>query len=605
MRQDERRRPDARRNVNRNSRYSADKVAARKRRRKKKMARTLGKVIPFVAALLLIVLIVGGVYGAKIVEKYSYSGDYADKNDYFEVFYDYQVALVINNEKMSEKGVHYKNTNYLSEEDVKKFFTDNFYINTDEQEILYATQNQIVKAKLNQTDNFTYYEGEEAKSLKSAPAITNDGEAYISMEYLQLFADFSATYFEDPSRLIIYTEDKSLETAEINKDTKVRYRGGVKSDILEDMTAGDTVYVLEELEDWVKVQTKNGYIGYVEMKRLGNRGSETVNVEKAQIALDYSSISFDGKINMAFHQVFDANASDFTSDVTSAKSLNVIAPTWFRFADNDGNIKSVANSNYVANAHNAGVKVWAVWTDVDTDVDLLSIFHSSEKRRNLINTMIAKTTEYGIDGINLDLEKIPSEAGEDWGEFLKELSIETHKAGIVLSVDNYAPTASTTHYKRDIQGNTCDFVIVMGYDEHWATSTEAGSVASIGFVEDGIVNTNKCGVPMNKIINAVPFYTRVWKTKDGSVSSDTLGIRSAQNWCNEYGIELNWSDEACQYYGEKEMNGTLYQIWLEDDKSLEAKMSVMESQGVAGVAEWKLGLEPESVWDVIANYINS
>lgn len=590
---------------NASTRYDADRVAARKRKRKKKLVRTIGKVVPFVVALLLIAVIVGIVYGSKIVDKYSYSGEYADKNDYFEVFYDYQVALIINNEKMSEKGVHYKNTNYLSEEDVKKFFTDRFYINTDEQEIRYTTQDYIVKAKLNQSENFTYYVGEEARSLNSAPAITNDGKAYISVEYIKLFADFDVTYFDDPSRLVIYTEAKQLQTAKINKDTKVRYRGGVKSDILEDMTEGDIVYVLEELEDWAKVQTKSGYIGYVEIKRLDKGGMETVSLEPADIMLSYNPIKMNGKINMAFHQVFDANASDFTSDVTSTKALNVIAPTWFRFQDDEGNIKSVANGNYVNNAHNAGVQVWAVWTDVDNEVNLKSIFHSSEKRRLVIDTMISKTKEYGIDGINLDLEKIPSDAGEDWAEFLRELSIETHNAGIILSVDNYAPTASSVHYKRDVQGEVCDFVVVMGYDEHWATSSEAGSVASIGFVEDGIVNTNKCGVPMNKIINAVPFYTRVWKTKNGELSSDTFGIKGARNWCNENGIELNWNDETCQYYGYKENGDTIYQIWMEDEKSLEAKMSVMQSQGVAGVAEWKLGLEPENVWDVIAAYINS
>lgn len=601
-------RGQVRRNSNTRTRQASSNgnrnVSSKKRRRKQKLMRTLGTIIPFVAALLLIGIIIAVVYGAKIVEKYSYSGDYADKKEYYEIYYDYQVALVVNNELVSEKGVHYKNNNYLSVDDVKKYFTNHFYINVDEQEARYTTQDKIIKAKLNQSSDFNYYVDEEARSLSCAPVITNDGKAYISVEFLKLFVDADITYLEDPSRLIIYTEEKSLETATINKDTKVRYRGGVKSDILEDMQNGDTVYVLEELEDWAKVQTKSGYIGYVEIKRYDKAGMETITLPKAEITLNYSPIKYDGKINMAFHQVFDAGASDFTSDVNSTKALNVVAPTWFRFTDDEGSIKSIANSNYVANAHNAGVKVWAVWTDVDNDVNLKTIFHSAEKRKLVIDTMIAKTSEYGIDGINLDLEKIPSDAGDDWAEFIKELSVETHKAGIVLSVDNYAPTASTVHYNRGVQGNVCDYVIVMGYDEHWATSSEAGSVASIGFVEEGIDNTNKSGVPMDKIINAVPFYTRIWKTKNGELTSDTFGIKGAKNWCNENGIELNWDDNTCQYYGEKDMNSTTYQIWMEEEDSLKAKLSVMESKGVAGVAEWKLGLEPESVWDVIAEYIN-
>ena len=215
------------------------------------------------------------------------------------------------------------------------------------------------------------------------------------------------------------------------------------------------------------------------------------------------------------------------------------------------------------------------------------------------------TLDNNLDGINLDFEKIPSDSGSDWGEFLKELSVATHKAGIVLSVDNYAPTASTVHYNRGIQGNVCDYVIVMGYDEHWASGGVAGSVASIGFVEDGIVNTISSGVPAEKIINAVPFYTRVWKTKDGSVTADTMGMGSSAEWCTKYDVELHWNDETCQNYGEKEMNGTLYQVWLEDAASLEAKLSVMDAHECAGVAEWKLGLETAEAWDTILNYLGN
>ena len=218
--------------------------------------------------------------------------------------------------------------------------------------------------------------------------------------------------------------------------------------------------------------------------------------------------------------------------------------------------------------------------------------------------MISMTKEAGLDGINLDLEKIPSDSGADWAEFLRELSVATHKEGIVLSVDNYAPTASTIHYNRGVQGDTCDYIIVMGYDEHWASGGVAGSVASIGFVEDGIVNTIDSGVPAEKIINAVPFYTRVWKTKDATVTADTMGMASTAAWCEEYGVELNWNDETCQKYGEKEMNGTLYQVWLEDAQSIEAKLSVMDAHGCAGVAEGKLGFDTREAWDVIGEYLS-
>lgn len=611
--------PEQRRNANRSPRKrpnSADvehrrrpeggrtrgEEARKKAKRKRKINEALGKIIPFLVAVVLIAVIVGVFYGGKLANKYTYSGEHADLNDYFNVFYDYEVALVIDNEKAEEKAVFYKNTYYFSLDDVKKYFTDRFYINTDEQIALFTTQDTIVRANLNQSSDFCYYNGENICNLSAAPVITNDGKVYVSLEYLHLFADFKSEAFKDPERIVIYTKEKTLNKAVINKDTAVRWKGGVKSEILEDMEKGDTVYVLEEMEDWAKVQTLDGFIGYTETKRYDMDGTASMMLDKATIVAEYTPFKMPQTVNMGFYQVFEGG-SDYSSVTANTKSLNVIAPTWFRYIDNEGNIKSGANADFVAKAHENGVQVWAVWTDVDNDVDFGEMIKTTIGRYEVINNIIQQTQLYGIDGINLDLEKIKSEDGEHWTEFLRELSIESHKENLILSVDNYAPTASTLHYNREEQGLVCDYVVVMGYDEHWATSDEAGSVASIGFVEEGINNTIACGVPTEKVINAIPFYTRLWKTKDGATSSEAYGIPSSLKWCNDNGVTLSWNDETCQQYGEKEINGTLYQIWIEDKRSIEAKLSIMKTSGIAGVAEWKLGLESADVWDAISDYV--
>lgn len=583
--------------------YSEDE---RIKRRKKKNKRRdfLGKVIPVAVALFLIVLAVGIFYGSKIVQKYKYSGEYADLNEYFGIAYDYEVPLIINNAHAEEKGVYYKNTYYFLIDDVEKYFTDRFYVNVDEQVAIFATESRLIKATLNQSSDFSYYDGDTKMSLSAAPVITNDKKVYVSLEYVKLFSDISVTAYDNPHRLVIYTEDVTTAVATVLKDTSVRYKGGIKSEILEDVVKDEKVYVLEELEDWVKVITDEGMIGYIETKRIEkDNSSKTFTVDGATIVPQFTSIVKDGKINMVFHQIFKKGSGSF-SEMSAAKCVTVAAPTWFRIVDNDGNVEGIADSGYVDSAHQNNVEVWALWTDVDNEVDMSGVFHSYDKRQALIQTMISKTLEYDIDGINLDFEKVPAESGDDWAEFLKELSIETHKNNIVLSVDNYAPTASTAHYNRKVQGEVCDYVVVMGYDEHWATSEEAGSVASIGFVEEGIVNTAK-SVPFEKIINAVPFYTRVWKTKDGQVSSETLGMGSAKKWCSENGVDLTWDPETCQYYGEIQKNGTTYQIWLEDSESLDSKLSVMKAYDVAGVAEWKLGLDTAEAWDSIEKYMSS
>ena len=212
--------------------------------------------------------------------------------------------------------------------------------------------------------------------------------------------------------------------------------------------------------------------------------------------------------------------------------------------------------------------------------------------------------EYNIDGINIDLEGINYESGEHFTQFLRELSIECRLNGIVLSVDNYVPRESNTFYNRKEQGIVADYVIIMGYDEHWGGGGVAGSVASIDYVRDGIEKTLE-EVSAEKVINAIPFYTRVWKTNNGEVTSEALGMEKAEEFIAKYDVPTVWDEETCQNYGEIEMGSTLYQVWLEDAQSIETKLTVMKSYDLGGVAAWKLGLEDKSIWDVIDAFVKS
>ena len=187
-------------------------------------------------------------------------------------------------------------------------------------------------------------------------------------------------------------------------------------------------------------------------------------------------------------------------------------------------------------------------------------------------------------------------------QFIRELSIETRKRGVVLSVDNYVPSEYTAHYNRKEQGIVADYIIIMGYDEHYVGGGAAGSNASIGFVEGGITNT-KAVVPAEKIINAIPFYTRVWESGPEGLKASTLTMASTSNWVAGTGVTPSWDDVCCQNYVEYQINDTLYQCWLEDLDSIAVKLQVMQSQGIKGVASWKLGLEVPAVWDVIAEYM--
>ncbi len=580
---------------------SADK---RKRKRKKQRQAMLAKAIPVVIAIVLIIAIVGIFYGETLIESVYYTSERVDLYQYFELVETDDVAMMMQDAHVDEKAKLVDGNCYFDIATVEKYFTDRFYVNYEEGIVLYTTEKEIYKTYIGE-EYASYTVAGEENALACPAAIMVGDELYLSADFVKIFANFSYEYFAEPNRMLIYTEWASRQSATIDKETKLRYQGGVKSPILKDLAEGETVYVLEVMETWTKVITEDGFIGYVENKRLVEGDMVAQTPVNDAVVLNYQSISREDKINMAFHQVFSQGAnSTYDAYMAETKGVNVIAPTWFRILDEEGTVECIASSEYVIKAHNKGIEVWAVVTDVDYKVDLGAILSSSEKRAALVDTLISYALQYDLDGINVDFETVGAEYGDDFVQFLRELSIQTHANNIVLSVDNYAPTASTLYYDRAEQGLVADYVIIMGYDEHWSSSEVAGSVASINFVENGIQNTMK-EVPAEKIINAIPFYTRLWKTEGGDVSCETIGMDMAQNWIDTNGVEMYWDNETCQYYGEIQKDNVLYQIWMEEEESIQVKLNVMDANNIAGVAEWKLGFENASVWDIIEEYTNS
>ena len=316
-------------------------------------------------------------------------------------------------------------------------------------------------------------------------------------------------------------------------------------------------------------------------------------------------LSRDYKINLGWHVIGGVGGNDTLEEtVAKTKGLNVISPTWFTLTGNEGEFSSFATTSYVERAHEMGLEVWALVGNVDSvDVDLYTVLSKTSNRRRLILQLLAAVREYNLDGLNIDFENVSLDAGEPFIQFIRELSIPCRKYGIVLSVDNYVPMNHTDHYDRAEQGVVADYVIIMGYDEHYNGSDEAGSVASINFVESGIKNT-VAEVPKEKVINALPFYTRIWETGADGISSQAVGMEMAQTYVSDHGIATRWDEVTCQNYGEFQDGDRLCQVWLEDAESITVKLNIMEKYEIAGVAAWRLGFETADIWDVIEEYMN-
>lgn len=544
------------------------------------------KPVIAVAVLVILVAILGIV--THVVMKYIPSSEKMDLNEYYGEMADGQIALVIGTEKLEERGLVDGDRVYLPLDVVNTYLNQRYYWDSANQQILYATPSELTSAS--------------ASSEAGDKVWVKDDKVYLNLTYVQEFTDLDAYITKDPYRIAIQYKFKNVKTVTVKKNTSIRYRGGIKSAILTSVKKGTKLRLIEEMENWDQVATDDGYIGYIDKKKVGE--AEKTKFERSFKKEEYSYLTMDSKVNMVWHQVTSTDANAYFADATANMTgVNVISPTWFYLTDTSGNIASIASADYVSQAHEKGLQVWGLIDNFTQEVSTTETLSSTAARQNIISQLIQAAQDVGMDGINVDFESLSEDVGTHFLEFLRELSIECHKNNLVLSVDNPVPEDFTSHYDRAEQGRVVDYVIIMGYDEHYVGS-EAGSVASLPWVEQGIQDTLK-EVPAKRVINAIPFYTRLWRTTGGNVTSEAIGMDQAQQTIADNNVETYWDKTTSQNYGKYDIDNSTYQIWLEDTQSVAEKVKLVSKYDLAGVSAWKLGFENNGIWQVISDNLNN
>ena len=559
------------------------------------------KVVPVLAAVVLIVIVAAIGIISKIVEKYTPSDEVMNSSEYFGVSGENELALILQDQLVEYKGFLDNGNPYLDYQVVKEYLNDRFYWDADANLMVYTTPTDIINIPAGGKD---YTVSGNNQSAEYDIVKVDGNEAYIAAAFVQQYTNMEYQAYSNPGHLLITYKWGEQTYANVKKADSVRYQGGIKSPILTEAAKGDKVTVLEQMEDWSKVLTKDGYIGYLPNKKLDETSKEKISREFEEPV--YTSMKKDYKINLVWHQTTSEESNyNLLYDIANMKGVNTISPTWFSISSNNGDITSLASEEYVTNAHAQGLEVWALVDNFSEEIDTTKVLSSTASREKLSNQLIAAAVQYSLDGINVDFEAIPEEAGDGYIQFIRELSVKCRKNGIVLSVDDPVPMPFTAHYDRAEQGVVADYVIVMGYDEHYVGSEEAGSVASLPFVRQGIEDTI-AEVPAEKVINGVPFYTRLWLTDSkGEITSEAIGMDTADQWLTDNGVTANWSEETAQDYAELETSdGGKYQIWLENEKSLEEKAKLVKEYNLGGIAAWKLGFERSSIWDVLYKYVS-
>lgn len=515
-----------------------------------------------------------------------------------------EARLVVDLIKSDENAILKDGKTYLPYSAAEKMMPRIFYDALDDVAV-YTTA----------TEKYVYTAGEKEYQVngkdetEEVPSFIEDGgNLYVALDFIEKWHEMKADVYENPGRVVIFDENNAdYDYAGLKSDTALREAGDKKEPILKELKEGENVYLLEGTgNDYTRVFTEDGVTGYIKTSDL-----DTDNIERKKYSFDrekedagYTSITRDEPIVLGWHQVTNTAAnSSWGTALAKAEGLNVISPTWFGVADSEGEVTSLASKDYVTKLKAINVDVWPLISDFNKDVDYNRLFMSTTTRGNLIKNIIYFIEEYNLDGINIDFEHIKSSYAEGYIEFLRELSIEMRSRKKVLSVDNYIPLEFNAFYNIKEQGIVSDYLCVMAYDEHYSGSPKAGSVSSLSWVKNSIENTVR-SAPMKKLIVGLPFYTRLWReAHTGKLTSRALSMDGGLNLVSSNKAKKEWDKEKGQYYAEWKDGKDRMRIWLEEEKSLEAKLKLVEKDKVAGIAFWKLGLERKEAWDSVTDWL--
>lgn len=557
------------------------------------------KAAPVLVVLILIVLVGAAGVGSFLINRYKPGTEYMAGNEYFNLTDENSVALIQNGELLEEQAVLIGGEPYAAYTYVESQLNSCFYWDEETKGILLTTSGGVQ----------TLLPGDAAvaKTPGGQPAVQqeSDGNVYISLDVVKEYTDLDYAYYSDPNRVVIRNEWDGVEQATVQSDTaQVRQKGGIKSLILADVQKGDTLLYLENLDNWCKVMTADGYTGYIQTEDI----SEPEAIEARTAKKDsYERITRDHKINLVWHQSTSTESNDAMAEMTAEMTgVNVISPTWFSVTDGTGTISSLASADYVKLTHDAGREVWGLIDNFNEAFDETTDLAYASVRSRIIEQLLAEAASCGMDGINVDFENLKEAGIPHYLQFLRELTSAAHAQNLVVSVDTPVPQAYTMYYQRGEQARFVDYMIVMAYDEHFAGSEEAGSVSSLPFVQQAVEEMTRV-MPADQVICGIPFYTRVWTEKFGqsAITSEVLGMDGAKNYAKENQMTETWDASLGQNVATVETSDARYTIWMEDEQSMEEKLKVIQSADLAGVAEWKLGFECADVWSLISEYIET
>ncbi|OON98752.1 MAG: hypothetical protein ATN35_00645 [Epulopiscium sp. Nele67-Bin004] len=530
------------------------------------------------------------------------STTFIDPMTYFSEFVSGQQNMTYEDTRISmiEPVIIKDDVIYVSNEFASLYIDDAIFYDSVEDILTITNAAQVIR--MNIGDAYYTINGEE--HVLDFAIFERNETAYIPESYLEANYPISFELGED-ERLVVATDlQTSKQLAKVTgKNVVIRTHPDKKQSIVDTLATDSVIEVYgEEVDGYYRVRNENGMIGYVDVDDVTFTGKTEVQTAKVYEPYPVSK-PLNDKVKLVWDQMVSEPVHDLSA--TRYKNIgyaNVISPTWFEFADDQGNLTNRGSTSYVQQAHALGLQVWPLishnfvewqWTR--------EILTSTEKRQNLIDNLITYATTYGVDGINIDIENVAEDFSDEWVQFMRELYPQLGALGLTVSVDIYIPSAWSAHYQRDKIGEVVDYFIVMAYDQHWSGSDEAGPVAAIPWVEEGIL-LNLQEVPSDKLVMGIPFYNRVWAETEDGLETVAVSMYEANSRISSAGAQVVYDPETKLNYAEFNASDKLYKIWLEDAWAIELRLEIIDKYDLAGYAGWKLGLETSDVWDKLSQF---
>lgn len=548
------------------------------------------------------ILVLGGIFA---LHRYAPTKEKADLSTYYNLKSKDAMYFVVDSKQTDDNGFLSDGEGYMPVDTVNDAINNGFYWDSTEKTLRYVSGDTVITVKAGAD---TYMQDRQQVSMKHDIIVIKDNKAYLSLSFVKKFSNIRVEYYKTPNRAVIATKWGKYEWKTSRRSTQLREKGGRQSAVVAQIDRGTRMDVLKQYDHWAKVCTEDGQIGYIMRRFIGGTDTETYKSSFKQPSHEHTT--FNGSICLGWHSMSNTTAnSQITSILKNDTALNVISPTWFRLSDNKGSVSSLASRNYVTSCHDQGVQVWGLVSNFENqNVSTYKVLSQTSSRDRLVNNLVSLAIQYDLDGINVDFESLSEKTGDAFLEFIRELSVKCSRNDIIVSVDNPLVVSYTEHYHPEVQADYADYIVLMAYDEHYSGSEEAGSVASLSYVKNGVNSMLKAGVPEDQLVLGVPFFTRLWKTTissgntKSSVTSRVYGMDTIKDALKGRDVSQKWDSDAGQYYVEYTSGKSHYECWLEDTKSLTEKLKVMKDNKLAGSAYWRLGFESSDVWPVIKKY---